>query len=98
MAPKWVLAQCILVPVSSDLLEHSRGWFVGPHLGDINIIQHQQQLCYGTVCHLNPELPYLPGTGIVMSYVYITLLRFRAAMLVQMGMFILVLATLSYRV
>ena len=33
-----------------------------------------------------------------MSYVYITLLRFRAAMLVQMGMFILVLATLSYRV
>ena len=31
----------------------------------------------------------------MMSYVYITLLRFRAAMLVNMGMFILVLAKLS---
>lgn len=35
------------------------------------------------------------GTGVVMSYVYITLLRFRAAMLVNMGMFILVLAPLT---
>lgn len=35
------------------------------------------------------------GTGLVMSYVYITLLRFRAAMLVQMGMFILSSAPLG---
>ena len=95
VAPKWVLARCI---------HHL--WFDGTQTGvvcwtprgHINIIQHQQQLCYGTACHLNPELPDLPGTGVVMSYVYITLLRFRAAMLVNMGMFILVLATLSYRV
>lgn len=35
------------------------------------------------------------GTGVVMSYVYLTLLRFRAAMLVQTGMLILVMAPLT---
>ena len=31
------------------------------------------------------------GTGVVLSYVYITLLRFRAAALVRTGMFLMVL-------
>lgn len=35
------------------------------------------------------------GTGVVMSYVYITLLRFRAAMLVQLGMVMLFLGPLT---
>ena len=36
-----------------------------------------------------------PGTGIIMSYVYITLLRFRAEILVNMGMLTLIMATLG---